>query len=214
VPRPPAGIELDVADALTIVPANDAYAEDLHAIFGPRGYAASCQCQRWKFASWADRKATPVAARMARLEQQTHCGYPSAATTSGLVAYLEGVPVGWCNIEPRTAFVPRLLNSPVPWKGRDEDPADPGVWAVMCFGTRAGYRRRGIARALARAAPGFARERGAQALEAYPMLVAPGENVTWGELFVGSRSMFEAAGFEEVSRPTLRRCVMRIDFRV
>jgi hypothetical protein len=29
---------------------------------------------------------------------------------------------------------------------------------------------------------------------------------------VGSRSIFAAAGFAEVSRPTVRRAVMRIDF--
>jgi hypothetical protein len=29
---------------------------------------------------------------------------------------------------------------------------------------------------------------------------------------VGSRSIFAAAGFAEVSRPTLRRLVMRIEF--
>jgi hypothetical protein len=29
---------------------------------------------------------------------------------------------------------------------------------------------------------------------------------------VGARQVFEAAGFEEASRPTVRRVVMRIDF--
>jgi hypothetical protein len=57
-----------------------------------------------------------------------------------------------------------------------------------------------------------ARERGARALEGYPMLTGPGEEITWGELHVGSRSIFAAAGFAEVSRPTPRRFVMRIDF--
>lgn len=33
-----------------------------------------------------------------------------------------------------------------------------------------------------------------------------------GELYTGSRSMFADAGFTEVSRPTRRRLVMRIDF--
>ena len=33
-----------------------------------------------------------------------------------------------------------------------------------------------------------------------------------GELHVGSRSIFAAAGFDEVSQPTLRRVVMRVDF--
>jgi hypothetical protein len=36
--------------------------------------------------------------------------------------------------------------------------------------------------------------------------------ITWGELYVGARQVFENAGFTEVSRPTLRRVVMRIDF--
>jgi GNAT superfamily N-acetyltransferase len=200
------------ADAVTVVPANEASWEDLRAIFGNRGYAAYCQCQRWKFVNFAERRATPVSERMARLQEQTHCGYPSARTTSGLVAYLDGEPVGWCAVEPRTAYVPRLLNSPVPWTGRDEDPDDDSVWAITCFVTRAGFRRRGITYQLARAAVDFARQRGARALEGYPMVVEPGEDVTWGELNVGSRSVFAASGFEEVSHPTLRRVVMRIEF--
>jgi GNAT superfamily N-acetyltransferase len=127
------------------------------------------------------------------------------------VAYLDGEPVGWCAVEPRSAY-PRLLRTPVPWKNRDEDKADDGVWSIICFATRAGFRRRGVTRALVRAAVDFAREGGARALEGYPMVVAPGEEVTWGELNVGSRSTFADAGFQEVSHPTLRRVVMRIDF--
>jgi hypothetical protein len=33
-----------------------------------------------------------------------------------------------------------------------------------------------------------------------------------GELHVGTRGMFAAAGFTEVSAPSVRRVVMRIDF--
>ena len=196
---------------VTIVPANEASWEDLRAIFGDRGYAAYCHCQRPKMKSWAEWKELGVAGRMLRLEAQTHCGYPSAETTSGLVAYLDGEPVGWCAVEPRTAYA-RLRRTPVPWAGRHEDKDDEGVWAVVCLITRAGFRRRGISRALARATVEYARERGARALEGYPMLVEPGEDVTWGELNVGSRSIFAEAGFREVSHPTLRRVVMRIDF--
>ena len=108
---------------------------------------------------------------------------------------------------------PRLLrNNRVPWEGRAEDKTDSDVWAVTCFVTRAGYRRRGISYALARAAVDFARERGARALEGYPILTKPGQEITWGEVHVGSRSIFAAAGFTEVTHPTPRRFVMRIDF--
>jgi hypothetical protein len=44
------------------------------------------------------------------------------------------------------------------------------------------------------------------------MITRPGQDITWDELHVGSRSMFEAAGLTEVSHPTKRRVVMRIDF--
>jgi hypothetical protein len=43
------------------------------------------------------------------------------------------------------------------------------------------------------------------------MLTEPGKEITWGELCVGSRNAFAAAGFREVTRPTKRRVVMRID---
>jgi GNAT superfamily N-acetyltransferase len=198
-------------DEVTIVPANEASWDDLRAIFGNRGYAAYCQCQKYKMKNWAEWKSLQVAGRMEKLRRDTHCGYPSAQTTTGLVAYLDGEPVGWCAVEPRIAY-PRLLRTPVPWKGRGEDKAAEGVWSIICFATRAGFRRRGVTRALVRAAVDFARDRGARALEGYPMIVAPGEEVTWGELNVGSRSTFADAGFQEVSHPTLRRVVMRIDF--
>jgi GNAT superfamily N-acetyltransferase len=103
-----------------------------------------------------------------------------------------------------------VCNNRVPWEGRTEDKTDDRVWAVTCVFARAGFRRRGIGYALAEAAVGFARERGARALEAYPML--PGQKMLLEELHVGSRSIFAAAGLTEVSHPTLRRVVMRIDF--
>ncbi|MCW2879939.1 MAG: family N-acetyltransferase [Sphaerisporangium sp.] len=44
------------------------------------------------------------------------------------------------------------------------------------------------------------------------MITHRGKEITWGEMHVGARQVFEDAGFEEVSRPTARRVVMRIDF--
>jgi hypothetical protein len=44
------------------------------------------------------------------------------------------------------------------------------------------------------------------------MITMPGQQVTWGELYVGSHSIFADAGFREITRPTRRRAVMRIDF--
>ncbi|MDQ4138781.1 MAG: GNAT family N-acetyltransferase [Actinomycetota bacterium] len=199
-------------EGVRIVPANEASWDDLQTIFGTRGDAARCQCQWYKMrATEWDRGAVPVEERAARLREQTGCGHAERTSTSGLVAYSGGEPVGWCAVEPRTAYV-RLRTKPLVWAGRTEDKDDDGVWSVTCFTVRAGYRRRGVSHALARAAVDFSRERGARAVEGYPLVLQPGQEATWGELFVGSVSVFAGAGFTEVSHPTPRRVVMRIDF--
>ena len=195
---------------ITVVPANEASWDDLQTVFGD-GDPSRCQCQRFKIGRY-EWNPVPIEERAEQTRSQTGCGDPDAPGTSGLVAYLDGEPVGWCAVEPRTAY-PRLASgrSPVPWKGRAEDKADESVWAITCFVTRVGFRRRGVSAALVAASVGFARERGARALEGYPMITQPGKDITWGELFVGSRNAFADAGFVEVSAPTLRRVVMRID---
>jgi GNAT superfamily N-acetyltransferase len=197
---------------LRIVPANEATWDDLQTVFGTRGPAALCQCQRFKLRPRESFGSFPVEERALRLRMQTDCGHPESSTTSGLVAYRDGEPVGWCAVEPRTAYEGLVRNVRVPWVGRAEDKTDDSVWAVTCVFTRARFRRQGIGYALARTAVEFARERGARALEAYPMVMEPGTSAISEELHVGTRSMFAAAGFTEVSRPTLRRAVMRIDF--
>jgi GNAT superfamily N-acetyltransferase len=207
-----AGRTMTTDAAMSIVPANEASWNDLNVIFGSRGEAAICQCQRYKLQPREAFASFPVQVRADRLRRQTNCGHRKSRTTSGLVAYLDGEPVGWCAVEPRTAYAGLLRVYRVPWVGRAEDKSDDGVWAVTCLLVRAGYRRRGISRALAVAAVDFGRKRGARALEGYPMITQPGQEITWGELHVGSRSIFAAAGFTEVSRPTPRRVVMRIDF--
>ncbi len=88
---------------------------------------------------------------------------------------------------------------------------DDSVWAITCVLVRAGFRRRGIAYALARAAVEHARSRGARAVEAYPIRTEAGE-ISWDEIHVGAQSILAAAGMREVSRPGKRRVVRRLEF--
>jgi GNAT superfamily N-acetyltransferase len=198
-----------VERAIMIVPANQASCADLEAVFGARGAARVCRCQRYKLAPRESFRSFPAEERAHRLRGQTACGDPDAETTSGLVAYVDGKPVGWCAVEPRPAFTGLARNNRVPWEGRDEDKADESVWAVTCLFARAGFRRQGVSRALARAAVEFARERGARAVEGYPMTTT---TAIAEELHVGTVATFAAAGLVEVTRPTKRRAVMRLDF--
>ena len=198
-------------DEIMVLPANQVPCEDLMAVFGTRGASAVCFCQRYKLMPGEAFSRFPREERAQRLREQTRCGDAGAAQTTGIVAYLEGEPVGWCAVEPRPAYFGLLRVYRTPWEGRNENRTDPTVWSVTCVLVRAGYRRRGIAYALAKGAVDHARAGGARALEAYPMRTETGE-VTWDEIHVGAESIFAAAGMVEVSRPGKRRVVMRIDF--
>jgi GNAT superfamily N-acetyltransferase len=194
---------------LRIVPANEASWQDLQAVFSGAD-SNRCQCQRFTIEGWIWRDSTQPQ-RIEMLREQTACGDPDAASTSGLIAYVDEQPAGWVAVRPRTVF-PKLRTSRIPWKGRDEDPDDADIWAVTCFVVRPGFRGRGLTYPLARATIDFARRRGARALEAYPMITEPGKVITWGELHVGARQAFEEAGFKQLTHPSPRRVVMRLDF--
>jgi GNAT superfamily N-acetyltransferase len=187
---------------IRIVPSDEVPWEDVEAIFDG-SEPGKCRCQRYKVKGWMWRDST-MDERLAAHEEQSARG-------SGLVAYVDGQPAGWVAVEPRCDYA-KLLDMPIPWKGRAEDKDDDGVWAVTCFVVRKGFRRQGLTYELAAATVEHARKNGARAVEAYPMVAAPGQNVTWGEMHVGARQVFEEAGFVQVTHPTKRRFVMRVDF--
>lgn len=199
-----------VAPRLTVRPANQAGCDDLAAILGERGGGHECQCQRYRLARGEAFKHSTPEVRAERLREQTACGDPDSPATTGLVGYLGDRPVGWCAVAPRSSYDGLVRNAQqTAWRGRSEDRADRSVWAVTCLFTRVGERGRGVARELAAAAVDFARERGARVLEAYPITVA---EATWGEEHPGPLSVYLAAGFEVVHRPSKRRAVVRITF--
>ncbi len=194
-------------EGVRVVPANEASWDDVQDIFGTTD-AGHCRCQRFKVRGWIWRDST-LPERVEMLREQTACG--TDGPTSGLVAYVDDDPAGWVAVEPRIAY-PKLRTTRVPWAGRTEDKSDPDVWAVTCLVVRKSYRGQGLTYPLAAATIEYARSQGASALEAYPMVTTPGKEITWGELHVGARQVFAEAGFVEVTQPTLRRRVMRVDF--
>lgn len=194
---------------LEIVPANEVSGAELARLFGTRGPAATCRCQRYRLARGETFANTPVEERALRLRDQAGCGNPSAPTT-GLVARRDGEPVGWCAVAPRASHAGLVRNGAMAaWAGRDEDRHDPGVWAITCVYTRPGARREGVGSALVRAAVDFARTRGATKLEGYPI----DEHAAVGtENHPGLLSMYRAAGFEVVHKPSKRRTVVAVTF--
>jgi GNAT superfamily N-acetyltransferase len=127
----------------------------------------------------------------------------------GVLAYDGEDAVGWAAVAPR-AQLPYERSRQIPHV--DEQP----VWTIWCFRVAPGHRGQGVARALLEGAVGFAREHGAPAVEGYPV-DNQGHKVDSTMAYVGTRSLFEAAGFTLAS-PTsavaggFPRVVMRRQF--
>jgi GNAT superfamily N-acetyltransferase len=127
----------------------------------------------------------------------------------GLVAYLDGKPVGWVAAGPRsrypTAIAPRSRIL------KDRDPSeDDDVWLVPCFFVRVGARRKGITRSLLAATIDFATQHGAKAVEGFPLAEGPKGRP---DGYLGTEQVFAACGFTELRRPTERRVVMRRELK-
>lgn len=128
----------------------------------------------------------------------------------GVLAYDGQEAVGWAGVAPRSETqyarsrkVPRI--------------DDLDVWSVWCFRVRPGHRKKGILDRLLEGAVAFARDRGAPAIEGYPV-DNRGEKVDQTMAFVGFRGQFERAGFVKVADTDsvsggFPRVLMRLDLR-
>ncbi|KGN30549.1 GCN5 family acetyltransferase [Knoellia sinensis KCTC 19936] len=108
----------------------------------------------------------------------------------GVVTYKDGIPVGWCNIGPR-ADITRLKQSTL-MPPTDDLP----VWSIVCVVVRSGHRKQGVTQRLIEGAVDYARAHGAPAVESHP--VDPKGRMDLTMAFVGTKAMFEKAGFEVV----------------
>jgi GNAT superfamily N-acetyltransferase len=129
-----------------------------------------------------------------------------AGRTPGLLAYVNGQPVGWCSVAPREEF-PRLETSRT--LGRVDDRP---VWSVVCFYVAKPWRRRGVTVGLLKAAVESAWRQGATIVEGYP--VEPKTPDMPGVFaWPGLVGAFRQVGFTEVARRSATRPIMRTAVR-
>jgi len=125
----------------------------------------------------------------------------------GVLAYDGDEVVGWAAVAPRSEL-PFARSRKIPHV--DDLP----VWSAWCLRVRPGHRGRGVSHALLDGAVGYAREQGAPAIEGYPV-DNQGRKVDLTMAFVGTRGLFERAGFVKAADTTavaggFPRVVMRL----
>jgi GNAT superfamily N-acetyltransferase len=172
---------------LQIMPLTPARLDDLASLFDQGGDPKWCWCAyfRVRGRSWSNSTATANRTVLAELAKR-----PPAP---GLIAYRDGEAVGWTSLGPREDYE-RLAYSTV-LAPLDDRP----VWSIVCFVVARRARGRGVAVDLLRAAIDHARASGATTLEAYPVDTG-GSRMASANVYRGTLSMFEQAGFSVVAR--------------
>ena len=167
---------------------------DLERFSRGHGKFRYCSCMRWRMTSTEFRRSSKPK-RIEALRDNVANGRPT-----GVLAYVDGIPVGWCSIAPREEF--RGLERYRKLARID----DAAVWSVTCFFVDRMYRRGGLTGDLLKAAVRYAKENGASVVESYPV-----ESSAVSYTYMGSPETFTRAGFSDVTPPDGERRMFRID---
>jgi GNAT superfamily N-acetyltransferase len=170
---------------------------DLEQLFGPRGACSGCWCMwyRIKRSEWERNANEGNRKALKRIVD--------GGSVPGLLAYVDDEPAGWVSVAPREEF--SSLERSYVLKRVDDLP----VWSIVCFFVSKAHRRRGLTRALIKAAVDYAAHHGARLVEGYPVERAPGAGYSAAEGFPGSPATFAREGFREIARRSPRRPIMR-----
>lgn len=178
--------------------------DDVAAVLGPRRPDANvCWCLNYRIPS-RENTSLRGPARGRKVAELLESG------PIGVLAWDGPHVAGWAAVAPRreTTFgrsrtIPHVDDLP--------------VWSVWCIRVRPGYRGRGISHELLAGAVEYARAQGAPALEGYPV-DNQGRKVDLTMAYVGTRGLFEKAGFRKASDTTsvingFPRVLMRLDLK-
>ena len=172
--------------SIEVEPATTARFDDVAAMLGPKNPDSSvCWCLSHRLDSKTNRELVgPARGEYVR----RLC---SRTVAPGVLAYEGDDVVGWAAVAPRSEL-PFARSRKIPHV--DQLP----VWSVWCIRVRPGHRGRGISSALLDGAVAYARSQHAPAIEGYPV-DNKGEKVDLTMAYVGTRTLFERAGFTKAA---------------
>jgi GNAT superfamily N-acetyltransferase len=172
--------------SIEVRPATAARFDDVAVVLGPRNPESSvCWCLSHRLDSKTNRELVgPARGEFVR----RLCAREVAP---GVLAYADGEVAGWAAVAPRSEL-PFARSRKIPHV--DDRP----VWSVWCIRVRPGHRGQGISLTLLDGAVAYARAQGAPAVEGYPVDNS-GQKVDLTMAYVGTRRLFERAGFTKAS---------------
>jgi GNAT superfamily N-acetyltransferase len=188
--------EIKIRSSYKFYPVTKENWKDFETLFGDKGACAGCWCMygRVKSSVWEKQKGD--------VNKQAMKKIICSGNIPGILAYVDGEPIGWCSIAPREEFS-RLDNSRI-LKPVDEK----SVWSVVCFFIHKDHRKKGLSIALLNAAKKYVNSSGGKILEGYP--IEPKKNkMPDAFAWTGISAAFQSAGFKEVARRSETRPVMR-----
>jgi GNAT superfamily N-acetyltransferase len=188
--------EIKIRSSYKFYPVTKENWKDFENLFGDKGACAGCWCMYWRL------KQSVLDAQKGNGNKRAMKKIISSGNIPGILAYVEGEPIGWCSVAPREEFI-RLDNSRI-LKPVDEK----SVWSVVCFFIHKDYRKQGLSTALINAAKKFVKSSGGKILEGYP--VEPKKDkMPDAFAWTGLSAAFQSAGFKEVARRSETRPIMR-----
>ena len=187
----------------------------LERLFGAKGACAGCWCMFWRLEKGETFDGLKGVAAKARFRKLVASG-----AAHGVLAFNGDEPVGWCSFERRVELA-KLDRAP---SLACDDAAQ--VWSLPCFFVASGWRGKGVASVLLRAALIALRARGARIVESYPVKPRGVGLIPAAFAHTGVPALFEPAGFKLVEaravgkqryrkllRPPAKRAVRRSKLR-
>jgi GNAT superfamily N-acetyltransferase len=170
---------------IEVLPAHDF--NDVATMFAPKKPESSvCWCLSWRLSAKENRALVGVQ-RADKVRELC-----SRDLAPGVLAHRDGEVAGWAGIAPRADLHPFAHSRKIPHL--DDLP----VWSLWCIRVRPGYRKQGVTAALIEGAVDYARASGAPCVESYPA-DNDGQRMDQTMAFVGTRRMFERAGFAKAA---------------
>lgn len=190
-------IDQEFSNQLTFEPLSPKNWGKFVQLFGERGACGNCWCmwprlKRQDFQEGKENDGNKLA-----MKELVWAEKPT-----GILAFFEDLPIGWCAFAPREDFL-KLEKSRV-HKRIDDQP----VWSVPCFFVDKKFRKQGVSIELLKGLCRYAKSQGIGIIEAYPTIPTK-EKLPDSFAWIGLYKSFERAGFEIVDQTSKNRPMVR-----